>query len=204
MHVLTRCITLLLAFSAYAQAPLDAPSARRTPERVLVKAAHLIDGRSDSSRDDFAVLVEGERIVKVGPAAELQTPSVKVIDLGNSWLLPGLIDAHTHLLLQGDITAADYDEQLLKESIPYRTLRGAAAARIALMNGFTALRDLGTEGAMYADADLKTAIARGVVPGPRLFVSTLAMAPTGMYPLTGYSWELRVPEGVLIASEERR
>ena len=182
-----------------AQAPRETPAAPRPPERVLVKAAHLIDGRSDSARDGLAVLVEGDRIAKVGPAAELQAPGIKVIDLGNAWLLPGLIDAHTHLLLQGDITAADYDEQLLKESIPYRTLRGAAAARIALMNGFTALRDLGTEGAMYADADLKTAIARGVVPGPRLFVSTLAMAPTGMYPLTGYSWELRVPEGVLIA-----
>jgi len=182
-----------------AQAARETPAAARPSERVLIKAAHLIDGRSDSSRDGLAVLVEGDRIAKVGPAAELEAPGIKVIDLGNAWLLPGLIDAHTHLLLQGDITAADYDEQLLKESIPYRTLRGAAAARIALMNGFTALRDLGTEGAMYADADLKTAIARGVVPGPRLFVSTLAMAPTGMYPLTGYSWELRVPEGVLIA-----
>jgi imidazolonepropionase-like amidohydrolase len=67
------------------------------------------------------------------------------------------------------------------------------------MNGFTAIRDLGTEGAMYADVDLKTAISRGVIPGPRVFASTLAMAPTGMYPLTGYAWELRVPEGVLIA-----
>src|SRR4051812_793963 len=182
-----------------AQAPRETPAAPRPPERILIKAAHLIDGRSDSSRDGLAVLVEGDRIVKVGSPAELQTPGVRVIDLGNSWLLPGLIDAHTHLLLQGDITAADYDEQLLKESIPYRTLRGAAAARIAVMNGFTSVRDLGTEGAMYADVDLKTAIARGIIPGPRVFASTLAMAPTGMYPLTGYAWELRVPEGVLIA-----
>jgi len=182
-----------------AQAPRETPAAPRPPERILIKAAHLIDGRSDSSRDGLAVLVEGDRIVKVGSPAELQAPGVKVIDLGNSWLLPGLIDAHTHLLLQGDITAADYDEQLLKESIPYRTLRGAAAARIAVMNGFTSVRDLGTEGAMYADVDLKTAIAKSIIPGPRVFASTLAMAPTGMYPLTGYAWELRVPEGVLIA-----
>jgi len=182
-----------------AQAPRETPAASRPPERILIKAAHLIDGRSDSSRDELAVLVEGDRIAKVGKAADLQAPGVKVIDLGNSWLLPGLIDAHTHLLLQGDITAADYDEQLLKESIPYRTLRGAAAARIAVMNGFTSVRDLGTEGAMYADVDLKTAIAKNIIPGPRVFASTLAMAPTGMYPLTGYAWELRVPEGVLIA-----
>ena len=182
-----------------AQALRETPPAARPPERVLVKAAHLIDGHSSSPRDKFAVLVEGDRIAKVGPAAELQAPGVRVIDLGESWLLPGLIDAHTHVLLQGDITAADYDEQLLKESIPYRTLRAAAAVRTAVMNGFTTIRDLETEGAMYADVDVKTAIARGVIPGPRMFVATRAFAPTGTYPLLGYSWELQhLPEGVQI------
>jgi len=102
------------------------------------------------------------------------------------------------VLLQGDVTAADYDEQLLKESIPYRTIRATMAARTALTNGFTTIRDLETEGAMYADVDVKNAIARGVIPGPRMFVATRAMAPTGMYPLSGYSWELQVPEGVQI------
>jgi imidazolonepropionase-like amidohydrolase len=87
---------------------------------------------------------------------------------------------------------------VLKESIPYRTLRGAAAGRTALMNGFTTLRDLETEGAMYADVDLKRAFARGVLPGPRLFVATRAFSATGMYPLSGYSWELTVPSGVQI------
>src|SRR3954466_13779106 len=114
---------MLIAFLFLpAQAPRETPQPPRPVRRVLVKAAHLIDGRSDSARDGFAVLVEGDRIAKVGPAAELQAAGLQVIDLGESWLLPGLIDAHTHLLLQGDITAADYDEQLLKESIPYRTL----------------------------------------------------------------------------------
>jgi imidazolonepropionase-like amidohydrolase len=182
-----------------AQAPREARPPPRPPERVLVKAAHLIDGHSNSSRDKLAVLVEGDRISKVGPAAELQAPGVRVIDLGESWLLPGLIDAHTHVLLQGDITAADYDEQLLKESIPYRTLRAAAAVRTAVMNGFTTIRDLETEGAMYADVDVKMAIARGVILGPRMFVATRAFAPTGTYPLLGYSWELQhLPEGVQI------
>jgi len=182
-----------------AQAPREAPPPPRPPERVLIKAAHLIDGHSSSARDKLAVLVEGDRISKVGPAAELQAPGVRVIDLGESWLLPGLIDAHTHVLLQGDITAADYDAQLLKESIPYRTLRAAAAVRTAVMNGFTTIRDLETEGAMYADVDVKTAIARGVIPGPRMFVATRAFAPTGTYPLLGYSWELQhLPEGVQI------
>src|SRR5437899_2241246 len=181
-----------------AQAPREVPAAARPAQRILIKAAHLIDGRSDLSRDKLAVLVEGERIAKVGPPGELQTAGVKVIDLGDSWLLPGLIDAHTHILLQGDITAEDYDEQLLKESIPYRTIRATVAVKTALMNGFTALRDLETEGAMYADVDVKRAIERGVIPGPRMFVSTRALSATGMYPLLGYSWELKMPEGVQI------
>jgi imidazolonepropionase-like amidohydrolase len=105
-----------------AQAPRETPAAPPPAQRVLVKAAHLIDGRSDSPRDGLAVLVEGDRIAKVGPAAQLQAPGLTIIDLGDVWLLPGLIDAHTHLLLQGDITAADYDEQLLKESVAYRAL----------------------------------------------------------------------------------
>jgi imidazolonepropionase-like amidohydrolase len=181
---------MLLALLVLAQA---AP-----PSRVIVKAAHLIDGRADAVKDGWAVLVEGDRIAKVGPAAEVQSAGAKVIDLGNAWLLPGLIDAHTHVLLQGDITAADYDEQLLKESTAYRALRASASVRTAVMNGFTTIRDLETEGAMYADVDVKTAIARGVIPGPRMFVATRSMAPTGMYPLTGYSWELHMPEGVQI------
>ncbi len=190
---------LLLALSLLAQAPRDVPPPPRPPERVLIKAAHLIDGKSDLPRDGMAVLVEGDRIQRVGPASELQSQNVRTIDLGEAWLLPGLIDAHTHVLLQGDVTAADYDEQLLKESIPYRALRASAAARTAVMNGFTTIRDLETEGAMYADVDLKTAIARGVIPGPRMFVATRAFAPTGTYPLLGYSWELsHLPEGVQI------
>ena len=150
---------------------------------------------------DRAILVEGERIKAVGATEEIQKSAPKdaaVIDLSKATVLPGLIDCHTHVLLQGDITAADYDEQLLKESIPYRTIRATVAARTALMNGFTAMRDLETEGAMYADVDVKRAIQRGIIPGPRMFVSTRAFSATGMYPLLGYSWELKVPEGVQV------
>jgi imidazolonepropionase-like amidohydrolase len=191
------CLYPLIAGSTgLAQAPRDS-----TTPRYLIRAAHLIDGRSDTPRDNVAVLVEGDRIVAVGPDAQLRAGAggpVQTIDLGTATLLPGLIDNHTHVLLQGDITSADYDEQLLKESNPYRAIRATAAVRTALMHGFTAIRDMETEGAMYADVDLKTAIARGVIPGPRMFVSTRAMAPTGTYPLLGYSWELRMPEGVQI------
>ncbi len=198
--LLTAFATLLLA-QAGAQAPHQAGApAPVAPTLIIVKAAHLIDGRSDAPHEGWAVLIEGERIKEVGPAARIASaaPSARVIDLGTATLLPGLIDAHVHVLLQGDITAADYDEQLLKESTSYRALRASAAVRIALGNGFTSMRDLETEGAMYADVDVKTAINRGVIPGPRLFVSTRSMAPTGMYPLLGYSWELKLPEGVQI------
>jgi imidazolonepropionase-like amidohydrolase len=183
----------LVATAAAAQAPRA-----EAPRPIVVKAARLIDGKSDRPRTGAAVLIEGERIVEVGSAAELSQRNAQIIDLGDATLLPGLIDNHTHLLLQGDVTAADYDEQLLKESIPYRAIRATAAARTALMNGFTTMRDLETEGAMYADVDLKHAIERGIVPGPRLFVVTRAMAPTGMYPLLGYSWELEMPHGVQV------
>lgn len=178
-----------------------AQTTQPAPKFVLIKAGHLIDVRAGKVLENQGILVEGQRIKAVGPLAEVErtTPSTaQIIDLSKSTVLPGLADCHTHVLLQGDITAEDYDEQLLKESIPYRTIRATVAARIALMNGFTVIRDLETEGAMYADVDVKMAINRGVIPGPRMFVSTRAFSATGMYPLSGYSWELKMPEGVQI------
>ncbi len=164
-------------------------------KKIAVRAGHLIDGKSDKMVDNALIVIEGDKIVSVSPGGDAPA-GVEVIDLSQYTVLPGLMDTHTHVLLNGDITAEDYDVQLLKESIPYRAILGARNARIALENGFTTLRDLETEGAMYADVDVKTAIAKGEVPGPRMQVATRAMAPTGMYPLLGYSWELKVPTGV--------
>ncbi len=164
---------------------------------IVITAGRLIDVRAGRVLTDQKILVENGKIVRIGSSVPAPM-NAQTIDLSRSTVLPGLIDAHTHVLLQGDVTAADYDEQLLKESIPYRAIRATAAARMSLMNGFTAIRDLETEGAMYADVDLKRAIERGIVPGPRMFCATRAFAPTGMYPLLGYSWEIKVPEGVEI------
>ena len=187
------CALILIATTAsFAQdsAPPATPS-----KRVAIRAGKLIDGKSDTAISNALIVVEDGKIVSVTPGGS-PPPGIDVLDLSNSTVLPGLIDAHTHILLQGDVTEEDYSVQLLKESIPYRAILAARNAKIALDHGFTALRDLETEGAMYADVDVKTAINRGEVPGPRLFVSTRAMAPTGMYPLLGFSWELELPHGV--------
>ncbi len=192
-----RHLVLLLALVA---SPLVAQSGAAPPERrILIRAGRLIDGLSDRAHPDQGILVVGDRIAAVGayPAVARQAEGAEQVDLSRMTVLPGLIDAHTHVLLQSD-SATPYDEQLLKESIPYRTIRATAAARLALQHGFTTIRDLETEGAMYADVDLRTAVSRGIVPGPRMFVATRALAPTGMYPLSGYSWELQVPSGVQV------
>ena len=174
---------------------LFAFSASGAENAVVIRAARLIDGRGGAVIAPATIVVRGNRIESIGgaPPADAQT-----IDLGDMTLLPGLIDAHTHVLLQGDVTSSDYDQQLFRESLPYRALRASRAVRIALDHGFTALRDLETEGAMYTDVDVKRAIANGVIPGPRLFVSTRAMSVTGGYGPSGYSPEITYPMGVQI------
>jgi imidazolonepropionase-like amidohydrolase len=178
----------------FAACALGALGQTPAPKRIAIRAGRLIDGRGGAPVSNALLLIEGDKLASVGTGAP--PAGVELIDLSRATVLPGLIDTHTHILLQGDITAAEYDEQLLKQSIPYRAVLAARNARLALEHGITTMRDLETEGAMYADVDVKTAIERGEVPGPRMFVATRAMAPTGMYPLSGYSWELEVPHGV--------
>jgi len=170
-------------------------SAGQAPHRVAIRAGKLIDGKNDKPVENALIVIEGDKIVSVALGGSAPA-GAEVIDLSKATVLPGFIDVHTHVLLQGDVTSAEYDEQLLKQSIPYRAILAARNAEIALSHGFTAMRDLETEGAMYADVDVKTAIANGEVPGPRMQVATRAMTPTGMYPLLGYSWELKLPTGV--------
>ncbi len=167
----------------------------------LVHAGRLLDLRTGQVRLDQALLIQEGRIAATGAWAQISAAAPKgvtVLDLSDQVVLPGLIEAHTHVLLQGNRFSQDYADQILKESIPYRTLRAAAAARAGLNWGFTAMRDLGTEGAGYADVDLKKAIETGIVPGPRLFVAGRAFSATGTYPLQNYAWELDLPSGVRV------
>src|SRR6266576_1731171 len=189
---------LALVVALAAPLPAQAPRAAPVPPPVLIKAGRLIDGRSDAAQSNVGIVVEGERIKAVGPLAQVQGQArgARVIDLSQFTVLPGFIDTHTHLLLQGDPTAESYDQQLLYQSIAYRAILGARNARLALEHGFTTIRDLETEGAMYADVDVKRAVDRGEIPGPRIFASTRAMAPTGMYPIVSTNWELELPHGV--------
>jgi len=179
---------LLLALLAFPAFAADKPA-------IYIRAARMIDGRGGAIVSPAAVTVAGNKIVAVGGKAP---DGATVIDLGDVTLLPGLIDAHVHLLLQGDVTTEDYDVQIFKESMAYRALRASRAAKIGLSHGFTTMRDLETEGAMYTDVDVKRAINNGIIEGPRLVVSTRAMSVTGGYGPAGYSPEIQYPRGVQI------
>src|SRR6267154_2458123 len=162
-----------------------------------VRCGTLVQPESGKVQRNVLITIQGERIKQVQENAQAPAGG-QVTDLSDHTCLPGLIDTHTHTLLQGDITAADYDEQLLKQSTAYRAILGTRSVRLALEYGFTTIRDLETEGAGYADVDLKKAISNGIIPGPRMRVATRALDVTGAYPLQGYAPEVPVPHGVQI------
>ena len=164
---------------------------------TVIRAGALIDGVSGSAKTSQVVVIRGNRIESVGTGAG--PAGAKVIDLSGATVLPGMIDSHTHVFLQHeDPGQGGYDVQLLKYPLAYRAARATVAARRALEQGFTTIRDVETEGAGYGDVGIKRAIEEGQIPGPRMFVSTRAISTTGGYDLDGYAPEVVVPKGAQI------
>jgi len=188
---------LHLARLCVAQDAAAVPPAAALDHSVIVRARALIDGTSAQSRQDQEILIRGDRIVAVYNAGTRPAPQgAQIIDLGAATVMPGLIDSHTHIFLQGEVPAAGgYEIQLLKFPASYRVARAVVAARRALEQGFTTIRDVETEGAGYGDVGIKQEINEGYIPGPRMFVATRSISTTGGYPLEGYAPEIVVPKG---------
>jgi len=167
---------------------------------TVIRAGMLIDGKLDAARRDQIIVIRGDRIESIADGSTAKIPpNAEIIDLSHATVLPGLIDSHTHIFLQGEDPAqGGYDANLLKYPLAYRAARATVAVRRALEQGFTTLRDVETEGAGYGDIGIKMAIEEGYIPGPRLFVATRAISTTGGYMLEGYAPELNLPKGVQI------
>ena len=161
----------------------------------LLKPARVFDGQSDQLHEGWVVLVRGDHIQAAGPAGEVQAPAdAKVVDLQGLTLLPGLIEAHSHVLLH-PYSETPWNDQVAHEALALRVARATNHLRATLLAGFTTIRDLGTEGAGYADVGLKQAVEQGIIPGPRMFVATRAIVATGSYGPKGYAPEWNVPQG---------
>src|SRR5512132_2635879 len=198
-----RCAFLLLvvtiviaSFCETAPTAQSKSPAPKPPENVyLLKPAHIFDGESAELHDDWLLLVRGEKIEAVGRASEIKAQAdAKIIDLPGMTLMPGLIDAHSHVLLH-PYSETVWNDQVAREALSLRVARATNHLRNTLLAGFTTIRDLGTEGAGYADVGLKQAVEEGIIPGPRMLVATRAIVASGSYGPKGYASEWRVPQG---------
>ena len=187
-----------MTIPAWAQRPGGRTGQRSRPiaaHPVVLKPARVWDGVSLEAHDGWIVVVRGERIEAAGPVDGVKVPEdARVIELPGVTLLPGLIDAHTHVLLH-PYNEALWNDQVLKEALALRVCRATNHLRSTLLSGFTTIRDLGTEGAGYADVGLKQAVAQGIIPGPRMLVVTRAIVATGSYAPKGFAPELDIPQG---------
>ena len=189
---------LVLVGPAWAQQPLARSGQRAQASAthpVVLRPTRVWDGATLKAHDGWIVVVRGETIEAAGPPADITVPeNARMIDLPGITLLPGLIDAHTHVLLH-PYDEALWDDQVLKEALALRICRATNHLKSTLLSGFTMIRDLGTEGAGYADVGLKQAVAQGIVPGPRMLVVTRAIVATGSYAPKGFAPELHIPQG---------
>ena len=180
---LSLCLLLALA-------PLAARA--QAPAATLLKPARVFDG--EAMHQGWAVRVAGDRIEAAGPAASIDAAGAKVVELPGATLMPGLVEGHSHILLHAYNETA-WNDQVAHEGLALRAARAVNHLRATLMAGFTTMRDLGTEGAGYADVELKQAVNQGIVPGPRVLAATRAIVATGSYGPKGFSLEWRVPQG---------
>src|SRR5882672_688635 len=190
------CVVIAYSFTQMTPSAQTQSSATKPPDAVyLLKPSAVFDGESAQLHDGWVALVRGEKIEAVGSASEVKAPTdAKVIDLPGMTLMPGLIDAHSHVLLH-PYSETVWNDQVAREALSLRVARATNHLRSTLQAGFTTIRDLGTEGAGYADVGLKQAVQQGIIPGPRMFVTTRAIVATGSYGPKGYASEWHVPQG---------
>jgi imidazolonepropionase-like amidohydrolase len=194
-RILLAAIVVSSLLQSFALAQSQTPALKQPETVYLLKPAHIFDGESAQLHDGWVVLVRGEKIEAVGPASEIKAPAdAKVIDLPGLTLMPGLIDAHSHVLLH-PYSETVWNDQVAREALSLRVARATNHLRNTLLAGFTTIRDLGTEGAGYADVGLKQAVQQGIIPGPRMVVVTRAIVATGSYGPKGYASEWTVPQG---------
>ncbi|MGH8116963.1 MAG: amidohydrolase family protein [Rhodanobacteraceae bacterium] len=196
-RVLFAITALAFTVLAWAAPPAHGDRAAAATGVFLLTADRVFDARSEAAHPGWAVLVEGGKIAAVGPREQIQAPAgAQSIDLPGTTLMPGLIDAHSHIFLH-PYNETPWTDQVLKEPLPYRTIEAVQHVHDTLMAGFTALRDLGTEGAGYADVDVQRAIDDGLIPGPHLFVATRATVARDCYgpgPF-GFRRDMDIPQG---------
>jgi imidazolonepropionase-like amidohydrolase len=193
MRRISFALLIFAASVAVGSAGVVAQNAPQGGAAIVLKPARVFDG--DELHDGWVVVVRGQRIEAAGPAGSITAPAgAKVIDLPNTTLLPGLIEAHSHVLLHA-YNEAQWNDQVLKEPEALRVARAVNHLKATLEAGFTTIRDLGTEGAGYADVGLKQAVNQGIIPGPRMLVTTRAIVATGTYAPKGFSTEWTIPQG---------
>lgn len=189
---MTHRVLLALALAAStALAPRQAQPARDGAVTML-RPARVFDG--EVVHEGWGVLVRGDRIAAAGPLASLASAGATTIDLPGATVIPGLVEGHSHVFLHA-YNETSWNDQVLKESLGLRTARAVNHLRSTLLAGFTTIRDLGTEGAAYADAELKAAVEQGIIPGPRMIVTTRAIVATGSYGPKGLALQWRAPQG---------
>jgi imidazolonepropionase-like amidohydrolase len=192
MHISRLRAIFLLLFVFQCALFAQTPRTQQPATTFVLKPAVTFDG--ETLRQGWAVRIKGERIESAGPAASIDTAGAKVIDLPGLTLMPGLVEGHSHVLLHA-YSETPWNDQVAHEGLGLRVARATNHLRDTLMAGFTTIRDLGTEGAGYADVELKQAVNQGIIPGPRMLVVTRAIVATGAYGPKGFAPEWRVPQG---------